>query len=89
MGCGLFGEHVKSDGESGCRELAFLKTIIHRSKKATGVFRAATECGCGPTKGSESPFATEGASFRTPAIFLRMAADYAYRKGFSLFSYVF
>ena len=25
---------------------------------ATGVFRAATECGCGPTKGSESPFAT-------------------------------
>ena len=27
---------------------------------ATGVFRAATECGCGPTKGSESPLATEG-----------------------------
>ena len=27
---------------------------------ATEVFRAATECGCGPTKGSESPLATEG-----------------------------
>ena len=27
---------------------------------ATGVFRVATECGCGPTKGSESPLATEG-----------------------------
>ena len=33
MGCGLTWEHVKSDGESGCRELAFLKTIIHRSKR--------------------------------------------------------
>ena len=33
MGCGLSWEHVKSDGESGCRELAFLKTIIHRSKR--------------------------------------------------------
>jgi len=30
------------------------------SSRATGAFRAATECGCGPTKGSESPFATEG-----------------------------
>ena len=29
-------------------------------KGATGVFRVATECGYGPTKGSESPFATEG-----------------------------
>ena len=29
-------------------------------KGATGVFREATECGSGPTKGSESPFATEG-----------------------------
>ncbi len=27
---------------------------------ATGVYRAATECGCGPTKESESPLATEG-----------------------------
>ncbi len=27
--------------------------------RATGVFREATECGFGPTKGSESPFATE------------------------------
>ena len=26
---------------------------------ATGVFREATECGFGPTKGSESPFTTE------------------------------
>ena len=26
--------------------------------EATGVFRVATECGYGPTKGSESPFAT-------------------------------
>ena len=26
----------------------------------TGVFKVATECGCGPTKGSKSPFATEG-----------------------------
>ena len=26
---------------------------------ATGVLRVATECGCGPTKGSESPFAKE------------------------------
>ena len=30
------------------------------TQRATGVFRAATECGCGPTKGSESPLATEG-----------------------------
>jgi len=27
---------------------------------ATGVFREAKECGFGPTKGSESPLATEG-----------------------------
>ena len=27
--------------------------------EATGVFRVATECGCGPTKGSEYPLATE------------------------------
>ena len=27
---------------------------------ATGVFRVATKCGYGPTKGSKSPFATEG-----------------------------
>ena len=29
------------------------------TREAIGVFRAATECGCGPTKGSESPLATE------------------------------
>ena len=28
--------------------------------RATGVFRESTECGFGPTKGSESPLATEG-----------------------------
>lgn len=28
-------------------------------RRATGVFRGATERGCGPTKGSESPLATE------------------------------
>ena len=27
---------------------------------AFGVFRAMTECHCGPTKGSKSPLATEG-----------------------------
>ena len=32
---------------------------------ATGVFRGATECGSGPTKGSEPPFATEGLPFST------------------------
>ena len=29
------------------------------ANRATGVFRGTTECGCGPTKGSESPLATE------------------------------
>jgi len=33
---------------------------ISRPQRATGVFRGATKCGYGPTKGSESPFATEG-----------------------------
>ncbi len=28
--------------------------------RATGAFRTVTECHCGPTKGSESPLATEG-----------------------------
>ena len=30
------------------------------AREATGVFREATECGFGPTKGSEFPLATEG-----------------------------
>ncbi len=33
--------------------------ILSLRRKATGVFRVVTECHCGPTKGSESPFATE------------------------------
>ena len=35
-----------------------LETILSLPTRATGVFRVATECGCGPIKGSESPFAT-------------------------------
>ena len=31
------------------------KNLRLPSLRATGVFRVATECGCGPTKGSESP----------------------------------
>jgi len=31
---------------------------------ATGAFRGTTECGSGPTKGSESPLATEGLGVR-------------------------
>ncbi len=40
---------------------------------ATGVFRVATECGCGPTKGSESPLATEDRGWfgREKLVFLR------------------
>ena len=37
-----------------------ISNLKHSPKRATGVFRVATECGYGPTKGSESPFATEG-----------------------------
>ena len=33
--------------------------LPNKVSRATGVFREATECGFGPTKGSESPFATE------------------------------
>ena len=36
---------------------------------ATGGFREATECGCAPTKGSESPFATEGKGVRSEAVY--------------------
>ena len=35
-------------------------TFLSPGNGATGVFRAATECGCGSTKGSEFPLATEG-----------------------------
>ncbi len=35
-------------------------TFLSPGNGATGVFRVATECGYGPTKGSESPLATEG-----------------------------
>ena len=41
-------------------EITALPQNSHSPKGATGVFREATECGFGPTKGSESPFATEG-----------------------------
>ena len=41
----------------------FAKQLTHSAplaaREATGVFREATECGFGPTKGSESPLATE------------------------------
>jgi hypothetical protein len=45
----------------------FVVVPLHRQKTktrsaATGVFRAATECGCGPTKGSEFPTRDGGQS---------------------------
>ena len=36
-------------------------------KRATGVFRESTECGFDPTKGSESPLATEGRLGESPS----------------------
>ena len=53
--------------------LILLATSTH-PKGATGAFRAATECGCGPTKGSESPFATEGRRGGGPKFFSSMGA---------------
>ena len=41
------------------RQFSMLWRALISAQMATGVFRAATECGCGPTKGSESPLATE------------------------------
>ncbi len=55
--------------------------------RATGVFREATECGFGPTKGSESPFATEArqgggsSSLMTCRHCLRHALGYCSRDG--------
>ena len=39
-----------------------MKAAIER--EATEVFRVATECGCGLTKGSESPLTTEASDAR-------------------------
>ena len=40
---------------------------------ATGVFRAVTECHCGPTKGRESPLSTEG---RQEAVWIYKSIPY-------------
>ena len=67
-GAGLNNEGIRHKYEVLSRAVAKTPFILPRggeinhkaSPRATEDFRVATECGYGPTKGSESPFATEG-----------------------------
>ncbi len=81
-----------SQGEASSQQSNLQKNLnaqIHSTPlptRATGVFREATECGFGPTKGSESPFATEarqggGSSLMTCRHCLRHALGYCSRDG--------
>ena len=56
-------------------------------KRATGVFREATQCGFGPTKGSESPLATEGRKGESPSTikFALLMAEYCLEQQMKVF----